>query len=103
MSEAAREIIYLRALLMELGVSQVGPTTLVGDNAAAVLHAQEAKLTDRSKHVRLRDFYVRDRVTHGDIRIEKITGTDLVVDAMTKPLPIESFKLHANNLLGHRY
>ena len=61
-SEAAKEVIYLRSFLHELGVSDDAPTHLSVDNQAAHDLAYNPEHHARTKHIERRHFFVRERV-----------------------------------------
>ena len=102
-SEAAREITYQRNIAEEIGRQQISqnPTKLFVDNSQTVIHANELRQTDKAKHIRLRDWYVRDKCITGEIQVVKAKGSDLAVDALTKALPIAEHIRHTPRLLGH--
>jgi hypothetical protein len=100
MSDASREALFLRNFIAELGWEQTSPTELHGDNSAAILHANEHKVTQQSKHIALRYWHARTCAANGWITNIKIPGRHLVADTFTKSLPIEAFELHKWNLLG---
>jgi hypothetical protein len=101
-SECAREVMYQRGLLEEMGFVDAATETtpLFVDNSQTVLHSQEVRFTDKAKHVRLRDWYVRERMINGEIRVIKAKGTDLAVDCLTKALPPAEHERHFPVCLG---
>lgn len=100
-SECTREVVHQRGLCEDMAITQQGPTDLYVDNEQTFIHAQEVRLTDKSKHIRLRDWYVRERHMEGDIRVLKAKGSDLVIDCLTKQLPIPQHNRHFPRVLGH--
>jgi hypothetical protein len=85
--EAAREIIFLRNLLSELGFEQRSPTLVHQDNQACVSMATSAAGTSRSRHVALRLAFVRDAVRGGLIAVKYCPTADMVAGVLTKTLP----------------
>ena len=102
LSECTRELLYFRNMLEELGFQQKLPTVLHGDNAAAILHAKDKKLTERSKHLRLRHWHCRTCTANGWIQPTHMSGKSLVADALTKPLKKCDFVKHRHTLIGTR-
>lgn len=102
LSECTRELLYFRNFLEELGFPQQQPTTIYGDNAAAILHAKDKKLTERSKHLRLRHWHCRSCTARGWIQPTHMAGRSLVADALTKPLKRFDFTRHRHTLIGTR-
>merc|ERR1712166_76381 len=92
-SEAAKEIMYQRTLLNELGITQTAPTPLYVDNAAAVLDisSELRKFSKKNKHFTLQERYVHQCVADDQIAVIKIDGNNFDADAMTKALPKQPF------------
>jgi hypothetical protein len=82
-SEAARECVWLKRLLTEIGGLQQVPLLHV-DNSAAVKLAQNPEVHRRTKHIRLRHFFVREQVTEGEIDILQISTECQIADILTK-------------------
>jgi hypothetical protein len=99
-SEGCRELEYLRGLLGELGYVQEEPTTTYCDNTGTISHTVDAKSTERSKHINVRDFYVRDCQSRGVISITKAHTSNIVADALTKSISVLAMKRVRGALLG---
>jgi hypothetical protein len=102
LSECTRELLYFRNFLEELGFPQQQPTMIYGDNAASILHAKDKKLTERSKHLRLRHWHCRTCTANGWVKPTHMSGRCLIADAMTKPLKKFDFTRHLHALIGTR-
>ncbi|CAL1367579.1 unnamed protein product [Linum trigynum] len=72
MASTVSEIIWLQWLLQELGAPQQGPTPLYCDNQAALHIAANPVFHERTKHVEMDCYFVRERVQSGDINPLKI-------------------------------
>lgn len=96
-SEAAREIIWIKRLLTELGQLKETPALQV-DNEAAIRLAQNPEFHRRTKHIRIRHFFVRELVTSGQIDISKVDTQKQLADVLTKPLFSIRFRELCNNL-----
>jgi hypothetical protein len=103
-SEAAKEGVWIRKYLSELGVfpSVSSPLDVYCDNNGALAQAKEPRNHQKNKHV-LRKFHlIREIVRRGDIKICKV-HTDLnVADPLTKPLPQPKHEAHMR-AMGIRY
>ena len=75
------------ALIQEIKTEMDYSRTLIGDNQAAVSLCTGDAGSWRTRHLRLRAFYVRWRVQMGDWRIVHRMGANLVADMGTKCLP----------------
>ena len=54
---------------------------------------------DKSKHIEIRYFYIRDMVQRGAIKLEYISTEDQIADILTKPLSRVKFE-HFRDKLG---
>jgi hypothetical protein len=58
-SEAAKEVIWLRRLLGDLGINQAEATEMFMDNKANISLARGNGITEGSKHIEIRHLYVQ--------------------------------------------
>lgn len=87
LSTAAKEAMYLRTLLKEIGLqNEVGPTTIYSDNLGAQQLAKHHKYHARSKHIEIKHHYVRDLIKEGCINVNYISTNDMRADVLTKNL-----------------
>ena len=103
-SEAAKEGVWIRNFLIELGVfpNASSPLNLYCDNNGAIAQAKEPRNHQKNKHVMRRFHLIRDFVNRGEIKICKI-HTDLnISDPLTKPLPQAKHDAHVR-AMGIRY
>ena len=84
-SEAAREVVWLRRL-MEMMITVNSVPELYVDSEAAVKLAQNPEFDRRTKHIRIRHFYVRERVSDGELDVKRVPTEFQLADIMTKPL-----------------
>jgi len=56
------------------------------DNEAATRLAQNPEYHRRTKHIKIRHFFVREMVTEGEIDIHRVPTEHQVADIMTKPI-----------------
>lgn len=96
---AAREVAFLRMLLVELGVN-IEAIDIYEDNQPALNIANKpATSAGNTKHVQLRWHYIRQEVQNGHIKLHWIETTQQVADGLTKPLDKIKFRWF-KNLLG---
>jgi hypothetical protein len=62
LAQTAREVIWLRSLLLELGQGPIKPTLLNGDNKASIALAQNPVAHTQSKQINIRFHYLREVV-----------------------------------------
>ena len=84
-SEAAREVVWLERLFREITELSDIPTIYV-DNSAAVRLSQNPEFHRRTKHIMIRHFYVREKVTEKEVRVQQISTENQAADIFTKPL-----------------
>jgi hypothetical protein len=88
---AAAEAMWLREILAEMDVPQLGPTRLYEDNSGCVrLTQNHAKLT-KTKHVAVKYFFTRQQVEKKIVTIIQCGTKDQLADIFTKVLKKETF------------
>jgi EAL domain-containing protein (putative c-di-GMP-specific phosphodiesterase class I) len=86
------ELLWIRALLQELGISLSSPPTLWCDNIGATYMSVNSVFHARTKHVEIDVHFVRDRVADKSLEIRFIPSSDQLVDVLTKPLVSQRFQ-----------
>ncbi|SGY77811.1 BQ5605_C005g03732 [Microbotryum silenes-dioicae] len=94
LSHAGKEGIYLSQLLEELHVQPVAPAHIFTDNKAAAAVARDPVRVTGTRHIRLREHFVRDMVNRGDISLSHVGTSDMVADIFTKALGPKVFSTH---------
>lgn len=101
LSNAARQAVWLRELLEDLHCTQTSPTTIFGDNNAALILAQDATDHSRAKHIKRVFHYVRERIEQEqDITVDYCPGKENIADIFTKPLTPELFSKFNSQLVS---
>ena len=103
-SEAAKEAVWMRKFVSELGVvpSIEEPIVLYCDNNAAIAQAKEPRSHKNSKHVLRRFHLIREIIERGDVKIERVDTHNNVADPLTKTLSQIHFDRHKEKM-GIRY
>ena len=80
------QIIWTKNFLEAQGYN-IKDTILYQDNKSAMLLENNGRLssTKRTKHIEVRYFYVKDKVSQKEIRIEHCPTTEMVSNFFTKP------------------
>jgi hypothetical protein len=80
----------------------VPPATIMQDNMSTINLAQNGMSTsDKTRHISIIYFFVKDRISNGEVRIKHL-GTDrMIADILTKPLLGETFERLRDLLLGY--
>ena len=84
--EAGKEIIWMRQLLTEFGITVKGPSILRIDNQSALSVSKNPEHHGRMKHLDLRYFWLRDQVTQEVIKPVYVSTENMPADLLTKPL-----------------
>jgi hypothetical protein len=99
-SDEVGEGIHIRDFLIEQGYT-VGPATLHQDNMSTMKLIEKGRSTsDRTKHVNVRYFFVKDRVNRGEIEVRHSPTSTMMADILTKPLQGELFRKMRDALLN---
>ena len=85
-AEAAREAIWLRSLLSELGFPQT-TTRLNCDNESAIQLANNPGTHARSKHIDIKYHFIREKVYERVLQLSYVRSELQDADFLTKPLP----------------
>ena len=93
LSEAAKDVVYLRKLVRGLGAPEPNPTPLATDSKSARDVSYNPEHHDRMKHVQRRHFFVRDMVESLELEVPFVRTDDNIADFFTKPL--QGKKFHA--------
>ncbi|SGZ08057.1 BQ5605_C030g10766 [Microbotryum silenes-dioicae] len=86
MSYAAREGIWLRRLLADLGFEQTAPTCLRGDNQSTITLAKHPAFHARTKHIGIHFHFIRDHIVEGTIEMVWVPTGTMAADVLTKGL-----------------
>ncbi|GJQ86994.1 hypothetical protein Trydic_g12578 [Trypoxylus dichotomus] len=87
LTEVAKEAIYLRRFLIELGVERLADAKVYNDNLSALRLAEILIYHVRSKHIDVRHHFVRDVLKSGQLEVLHIGTNDIIADVLTKGLP----------------
>ena len=90
-TQAAKEAIWLRRLLPELGLRMSGPTKVCADNQGAIKLTRNPELHKRTKHIEVRYHFCREKQDSGEIDFQHVSTKDMIADGLTKPLVGQDF------------
>lgn len=92
LTEAAKEAVFLRCFLEEMGFENLAKVIILNDNLGAKKLAENPVFHARSKHIDVRHHFVRQTLTRNLINIEHVSTEDMGADILTKALPGPKFK-----------
>uniref|UniRef100_A0A5S6Q626 Reverse transcriptase Ty1/copia-type domain-containing protein n=1 Tax=Trichuris muris TaxID=70415 RepID=A0A5S6Q626_TRIMR len=85
-SEASRELMWLKRLLLELTDVKQTPVIFI-DNLGAVKLSKNPEFHKRSKHIAVRFHFVREKWQRRELDVQHISSEDQTADILTKALP----------------
>ena len=84
LADATSELLWLRWLLSDLGVSQPTSTVLHCDNRSAIQIAHNDVFHERTKHIEIDCHFIRHHVSHGTVDLLSVSSADQTADIFTK-------------------
>ena len=97
LSDCVKEILWLRHLLLEIGLEQTSPTVVFEDNSAVIATIKSGENYSRVKHLEIRHHFFREHFGN-HFTLQYCASASNVADCLTKPLSGSSFASHAQQL-----
>ena len=91
-SEAAKEMIWLKNFLNELGKEQDN-APMFSDSQSAISLAKNPVFHSRCKHIQLRYHFIRELINDGDLSLLKILGSENPTYMLTKAVTTNKLRL----------
>lgn len=86
------ELLWLKSLLMDLGVTFTQPIPLHCDNMAAIHIAKNPVFHERTKHIEMNCHFIRDEVIKGTISMVHVRTNNQLADIFTNALGRHEFE-----------
>ena len=86
LTEASKEVEWVRSFLKELKYGTGTPTTLSTDNQSAKALANNPVSHSRTKHIAIRHHYIREKIADNLVWIQYVPTEMMTVDSLTKAL-----------------
>ncbi|RVW98037.1 Retrovirus-related Pol polyprotein from transposon RE1 [Vitis vinifera] len=87
LADTTSELLWLRWLLKDLGVSTSSTTPLYCDNQSAIHIAHNDVFHERTKHIEIDCHFIRYHLVHGALKLFSVSSKDQLADIFTKSLP----------------
>ncbi|KAK2578631.1 hypothetical protein KPH14_003657 [Odynerus spinipes] len=86
--EGVRELKWISGLLNSLGMEEYTkpPIVINSDSTSAINWIQRNNITNRTKHIERKYYFVRDELKKGSIRLSHVSSEDMEADFVTKSL-----------------
>jgi hypothetical protein len=91
MSNAAKEALWLRQVLSEIGYQQNDASLILADNQGAIVLSEDQSNHQRSKHIDVRYHFIRERTANGEVAFKYVRSCNNVADIFTKALPYVTY------------
>jgi hypothetical protein len=101
LSDYASQVIWTYYFLQSQGYSLEDPAIIYQDNKSAIALINKGRSTsERTRHINIRYFFLKDRIESKEIKIEFLPTECMIADILTKPLQGELFRIQRNKLLN---
>jgi Reverse transcriptase (RNA-dependent DNA polymerase) len=97
LAHCAREVLFLRQFLKELGHPQQA-TVIREDNQACIKIAENPAHHARTKHIDVRYHFIRERIELEQITLEYVESKENIADIFTKGLERDIYHRHRDRL-----
>jgi hypothetical protein len=85
-NEGARELLWVRHVTSEILGLVLDGSTLYCDNAPGIQSMTDRRVTDRTKHIDVKYWFIMDQHEAGTIRLSKVSSRECAADIFTKAL-----------------
>ena len=100
LSDSGSIVIWTRNFLLSQG-EKLGPAKAYQDNQSTMsLVERGASASERTRHIGIRYFWIKDRVDSKEIEIEYLETDSMIADVLTKPLQGNKFEALRTKLLN---
>ena len=98
MASTTKEIVWLRWLLTDMGVSFSHPTPMYCDNQSSIQIAHNSVFHERTKHIEIDCHLTRHHLKHGTITLPFVFSSLQIADFFTKSHSISRFRFLVGKL-----
>jgi len=90
---AARDVIFIRDILIDLGITLDGPSVIFSDSKSAVDMSVDPVAFKKTKHILRAAEFLRDLVAREVIALKHLPGKIMLADVLTKAVARAIFLL----------
>ena len=98
MAQAIYELLWIKIIITDLGITLKEPMRLYCDNQAAINIAHNPIHHDRTKHVEIDWHFIKEKLDIGLICTPYVPSSKQLADILTKGLPSSTFYIILNKL-----
>ena len=77
---------------------ELDTSVILCDNQSCIKMTENLVFHDKSKHIEIRYFYIRDLIQKGAIKLQYVSTDEQVADVLTKPLSRLKFEYFRDKL-----
>jgi len=97
----SKEAVHLRQLCYDLKIDCDDPTIICEDNQGAIALSLNPVFHERTKHIRVKYFYVRECVQEGEVKLHYVRTDKQLADVLTKATSKGIFVDMVDTLMGN--
>lgn len=97
-AEAAKDVVWIRRLLQDLGSDQTKPTILFCDNQSAIKLVRNPQFHQRTKHIDVKFHFIRDLQDEHVVDVVYVNTESQLADLFTKGLDGPRFRKLRNDI-----
>lgn len=97
LTEGAKESIWLKGFVTDLGIV-LDETEVYCDNSGAVQLSKNSMFHERTKHINVKLYFIRDLVNSGEVKVNWTDTAANPADMLTKSLPGSKFEFCTSSL-----
>jgi hypothetical protein len=100
-SLCGQEVVYIRAILRDFGVTQTQPTLIYEDNLVCIAMSVNPVRRKYSRHIDILRHYIRELCLGNLVKLVPLHTNLMVADALTKNLPTSGLERHRSVMMGY--
>jgi hypothetical protein len=91
-SDSANQALFVREFMIEQGYD-MKPVIIYQDNMSCMALIKKGRpSSERTRHMSIRHFWLKDKVVDGEVKIEHLGTSDMYANVLTKPLTGAQFR-----------
>ena len=98
LSQGLSEMLWVKHLLCELKLLRKGPLRVWCDNQSAIAIANNPVQHDRTKHVEIDRFFIKEKLDAGIISLTHVSSRQQFADCLTKGLGTKDCNLACDKM-----
>ena len=91
LTEAVKEALWIKGLLSDMGIEQQ-KALVWSDSQSAISLSKNNSFHERTKHIAIKYYFIRDVIEEGDVEVLKIHTSRNPADMLTKCIPMQKFE-----------